>query len=228
MHAEIFIDGISWCLQVTSNDSGKYIHKTLCGSGNEIETPMRFLFCRFEKLNLAVSQYPTNILLGQIKLFEWFLVCRLYQIKPSGIELEVLPLGALGHIAKLASLTIGVEIRTHFNKYETKEEKLTKVEKIPSIDFLWIGKRLQAQNSKALEYIPRERMTGKNYLTLVPVFLCLFFLLEISGVLPMVNFSVYSFSSIITKNYPLLSVKNCCENALIKYVAKCFIINPLQ
>lgn len=35
-----------------------------------IETPMRFLFCRFEKLNLAVSQYPTNIVLGQIKLFE--------------------------------------------------------------------------------------------------------------------------------------------------------------
>lgn len=35
-----------------------------------IETPMRFLCCRFEKLNLAVSQYPTNIVLGQIKLFE--------------------------------------------------------------------------------------------------------------------------------------------------------------
>lgn len=98
---------------------------------------MRFLFCRFEKLNLAVSQYPTNILFGADKIV-WsdFLVCRLYQkVKPSGIELESSPLGALGHIAKLTDLTIG-EIRTHFNKYETKRKKLNKVEKIPSIDFL--------------------------------------------------------------------------------------------
>lgn len=35
-----------------------------------IETPMRFLFCGFDKLSLAVSQYPTDTLLGQIELLK--------------------------------------------------------------------------------------------------------------------------------------------------------------
>lgn len=43
--------------------------KILYGSGN-IEIPKRFFFCGLDELSLAVSEYPSDVLLEQMELLE--------------------------------------------------------------------------------------------------------------------------------------------------------------